>query len=126
VARLARVLRLGASRVELTIGLLDWCEPTPPTRDNIAGARVLAYGGARIKTIGLTGGALLGRRALEADGGGRVLVGVPGEGSGWNEPAWGYLAIEHRAHEHFGRHFPERPNPAVERPAPLQGHGRDV
>jgi hypothetical protein len=50
-----RVLRLGDSRVDLTIGLLDWCEPTPPTTDNIAGARVLDYGSAHIKTIGLEG-----------------------------------------------------------------------
>lgn len=120
-----RVLRLGDSRVDLTIGLLDWCEPTPPTTDNIAGARVLDYGSAHIKTIGLTGGALLGHRPLEADGGWPVLVGVPDEGRRWNEPAWGYLEIEGRTHEYFGRHFPEHPIPASERPAPLQRGERD-
>jgi len=110
--------------VLLTIGLIDWCEPTPPTAENIAGARVLDYGTAHIKTIRLTGGGLLGHRPLDLDGDWPGLVGVPDRGPSLDESTWGYLSIEDRAHDYFGRHFPEQPDPAIERPAPLQAeHG---
>lgn len=119
-----RVLRVWDSRVLLTIGLLDWCEPVPPTEDNIAGARGLDYGTAHVKTVGLTGGALLGHRPLDLDGGWPVVVGVPDRGPSLDEPTWGYLVIADQAHSYFGRHFPEHPTPAVERPAPLQSGWR--
>ena len=32
--------------------------------------------------------------------------------------------LEEHAHAHFGRHFPEQPNPATERPTPLQDGNR--
>jgi len=112
-----RVLRLD-SRVLLTVGLLDWCEPRPPTSESISGASVLDWGVAHVKTIELTGGALTGHRDLAEDGGLLRLVGVSAEGPG-AEPVWGYLSIEAKAHDHFGRHFPEEPNPATERPPAL-------
>jgi hypothetical protein len=115
-----RVLRVWDSRVNLTVGLLDWCEPVLPTPDNIAGARVLRYSMIHIKSGRLTGGELLGHRPLVQDGGWESLVGEPDLGPGVHEGAWGYLFIEELAHGHFGRHFPESPNPAVERPVPLQ------
>lgn len=119
-----RVLRVWDSRVLFTIGLLDWCEPVPPTADKIAGARVLEHGKAHIKTVAHTGEALLGHRPLEDDGGWAALVGIPDRGPSLDEPTWGYGMIADRAHSYFGRHFPEQPNPAVERPAPLQNEWR--
>lgn len=113
------VLRLD-SRVLLTVGLLDWCEPSPPTAESITGARVLDWGVAHIKTIELTGGTLLGHRDLAEDGGLDRLVGVSAEALA-DEPVWGYLSIEDKAHDHFGRHFPEEPNPATKRPSALSG-----
>jgi hypothetical protein len=101
----------------IVVGLLDWCEPDAPTADAIAGALVLAYGLAHVKTIRETGGQVLGHRPLEADGGLDVLLGGRTLSQDW---AWGYMMIEAYAHDHFGRHFPERPEPAVERPVPLR------
>ena len=103
-----QVLYVPDGRVAVVVGLLDWCEPVPPAADSIAGAGVLDWAGAHVKTIGLTGGPLLGHRLLDS-GGGWALGGV----------TWGYLEIENRAHTHFGRHFPVEPTPAVERPQPL-------
>ena len=120
-----RVLRVWDSRVNLTVGLLDWCEPVLPSADNIEGAQVLAYSMVHIKSIRLTGGVLLGHRPLQDDGGWEGLVGEPDRGPGIHEGAWGYLHIEDLAHDYFGRHFPEQPNPAVERPTPLRSGSRD-
>lgn len=114
-----RVLRVWDSRVHVTTGLLDWCEPDPPTTDSIAGARVLRYSMAHIKSIGLTGGSLLGHRPLADDGGWVALVGAPDRGPGLHEGAWGLVFIEDLAHSYFGRHFPASPNPAVDRPPAL-------
>ena len=109
-----QVLYVPEGRVTLVVGLLDWCEPVPPTADAIAGAPVLDWNGAHVKTIELTGGPLLGHSLL--DGGGGWALGYG---------AWGFLEIENRAHAHFGRHFPDAPSPAVERPQPLrrEAHG---
>ena len=114
-----RVLQLLDSRVLLVVGLLDWCESQPPSAESIAGAPVLAVGSVNIKAIELTGGALLGHRDLGLDGGlPRLLVSMPGALS--DPPVWGYLSIEDKAHDAFGRHFPENPNPATERPSALR------
>lgn len=48
-------------------GLLDWVSDSPPTAGAIAGALTLIQGGAHIKTILATGGAILGNRPLELD-----------------------------------------------------------
>jgi hypothetical protein len=48
-------------------GLLDWVSDAPPTAATIAGATTLIQGGAHIKTILATGGAILGNRLLEVD-----------------------------------------------------------
>jgi len=97
----------------VVIGLLDWCEPSLPTVDSVTGAEVLEFGHAHIKSIELTGGPLLGNYPLQ-----------PGEGWALGGSTWGYLVIEERAQSYFGRHFPEDPNPAIERPAPLQSDWR--
>ena len=107
-----QVLYVPEGRVKLIVGLLDWCEPGPPTAEATAGVPVLDWNGAHVKTIALTGGPLLGHSSLTS--GGWAL------GYG----AWGYLEIENRAHARFGRHFPEQPNPATEHPAPLQSDWR--
>ena len=49
-------------------GLLDWVGSSPPTADSIAGRRTIKQGGAHIKAIVHTGGAILGSRPLELDG----------------------------------------------------------
>ena len=116
-----RVLQLLDSRVLLVVGLLDWCEPLPPTAETIAGASVLAAGAAHIKTIELTGGALLGHRDLAQDGGLPRLVAALPEVLD-DPPVWGYLSIEDKAHDAFGRHFPDQPSPATERPSALRQH----
>ena len=103
-----QVLYVPEGRVMLVVGLLDWCEPVPPTAEAIAGAAVLDWNGAHVKTIELTGGPLLGHSPL-AGGGWALGYGV-----------WGYLEIENVAHARFGRHFPEAPNPAIEPPQPLR------
>jgi hypothetical protein len=90
----------------IIVGLLDWCEPDLPTADSIAGVRVLDYGDAHVKTVRETGGMLLGH-------------GTPPVVPGLDNPnlsVWGYQVIEEVAHEHFGRHFPEEPHPAIDRP----------
>lgn len=105
------------ARTTLDVGLLDWCEPERPTSDSIAGATVIDYGTAHVKTIRETGGELLGHRPLDADGGSAALLGQ----RTYVLPAatWGYATIEALAHEHFGRHFPAEPAVATSRPAPL-------
>lgn len=115
-----RVLAVDVQEVatsrSLIVGLLDWCEPDPPTSDRIVGCIVLDYGVVHIKTVRETGGVLLGHRPLDADGGLEVLLG----GHAVNDcPVWGYKSIEGVAHDRFGRHFPEQPAGATMRPAPL-------
>src|SRR3954465_2814050 len=89
------------------VGLLDWCEADPPTAQSIANAVVLDYGHAHVKTVGETGGMLLGH-------GEPPVVACLADP---NLPTWGYRFIEALAHRYFGRHFPEFPTPAIERPA---------
>jgi hypothetical protein len=116
------VLRVSDSRVLLTVGLLDWCEPAPRTSESIARVRVLDFGLAHVKTIGMTGGGLLGHRDLDEDGG---LPGVLGGGAADvagrldGQAVWGYLSIADKAHGVFGRHFGEEPTPATVRPSGL-------
>lgn len=114
-----RVLATGtltaAPTRSLIVGLLDWCEPAVPTAELIAGRAVLAFGNAHIKTIGKTGGPLLGHRALEDDG----LEAIVDPDALEHVPVWGYASIEELAHQFFGRHFPLEPDPATERPAHL-------
>ena len=102
-------------RRSLIVGLIDWCGPEPPTSENIAGCSVLEYGIAHVKTIRETGGVLLGHRQLETDAGLDALL---GRRSLYDCSVWGYRFIEGVAHEHFGRHFPEQPPYASERPVP--------
>jgi hypothetical protein len=83
---------------------------------NIAGARVLEYGVAHVKTVRETGGVLLGHRPLEADGLDQLL-----HDRDWSRVGvWGYRSIADKAHDHFGRHFAEDPPVAFEQPTPLQ------
>ena len=49
-------------------GLLNWAGSQPPTDESIADARLIEQGFAHIKTILTTGGEVLGRRDLDADG----------------------------------------------------------
>jgi hypothetical protein len=58
----------GASRVLFLAALLDWHSQSEPTQDSIAGAGVLAQGKAHVKAVRESGGAILGRRELTADG----------------------------------------------------------
>jgi hypothetical protein len=88
-------------------------EAVPPTAASITGRTVLAGGRAHIKTIRETGGELLGHRSLEDDGGLDALIG-PGVPNA--APTWGFVSIEERAHQHFGRHFANEPAFATERP----------
>lgn len=91
----------------LIIGLLDWCEPDPPTAEAIAGAAVLSCGHAHVKTVRETGGMLLGHADPP------TVAGIADP----NLSTWGFKLIEGLAHDHFGRHFPESPVLATERPA---------
>jgi hypothetical protein len=95
----------------VVVGLLDWCEPHPPAAEAIAGAEVLRHGLAHIKTVRETGGTLLGNAEPP------VVDGLADPNLG----SWGYQFIEELAHDYFGRHFPERPVPALERPAGIGG-----
>lgn len=108
-----QVLYVPEGRVNVVVGLLDWCEPDLPTADAIAGAPILDWNAVHIKSIRLTGGPLLGNSPLEPGG----------WAMGWT--GWGYLEIESRAHNHFGRHFPDEPNRAVERPQPLRREAQE-
>lgn len=93
----------------LVVALLDWCESDLPTADSIADAAVLDFGIAHVKTVRETGGVLLGH------GDPRTVTGI----DNLNLAAWGYKHIETLAHHHFGRHFPEEPYPAIERPTSI-------
>lgn len=117
-----RVLATGSAgslgrRTALVVGLMDWCEPHPPTADALAGAVVTDHGATHVRTVRETGGPLLGHRPLESDGGlDALLAGRPVHD---DLVGWGYASIEVRAHALFGRHFPDTPAVATGRPAPL-------
>lgn len=117
-----RVLWKGASRVQLAVGLMDWCEPEPPTASSISGRDILAYGIVHIKSVELTGGPILGNCPLENDAGWSRLRDRADFRAGLGEDHWGYLEIESRAHRFFGRHFPASRATATERP-PALGEG---
>lgn len=70
--RILAISDLTATR-SVVVGLLSWCEPHLPTADTIAGAPVLDYGVAHVKTVRETGGMLLGPRPLDADGLDQIL-----------------------------------------------------
>ena len=55
------------ARVSFLAAVMDWHGDTPPTPDNIAGAKCLAQGEAHLKAITETGGAILGHSPLELD-----------------------------------------------------------
>ncbi len=104
----------------VTLGLLDWCEPESPTSDAIAGVKVLDYGREHVRVLEPLGG-LLGNRPLEADGGLEYLLdGRPVSGDAVE--TWSSI-IAARAHARFGRHFPESPAQATERPPGLGNRG---
>jgi hypothetical protein len=48
-------------------GLHDWVGAAPPSGSEIAGTAIVAFGVMHIKSITMTGGAILGERPLEAD-----------------------------------------------------------
>ena len=119
-----RVLWLGSSRVELAVGLMDWCEPIPPTAQAIANRKILTYGRVHIKCIELTGGPIIGNCPLEGDAGWRELQSRPDFRRGMGEEVWGFMEIEARAHNIFGRHFPDVEGIAAERPPALEQERR--
>jgi hypothetical protein len=104
----------------VTVGLLDWCESEKPTSDTIAGAKVLEYGIEHVRFIAAHGG-ILGHRPLDLDGGvAHLLGGRPLTGDAvnvWADSISGY------AHARFGRHFPESPAKATERPTGITSSG---
>jgi hypothetical protein len=110
----------GLSNRLVTVGLLDWCEPDKPTPDAIAGVKVLDYGIEHVRFIAAHGG-IRGHRPLELDGGAaHLLDGRPLRGSDvsvWADSISGY------AHARFGRHFPETPVKATERPSGIAAGG---
>jgi hypothetical protein len=114
-----RVLCLLPSRTRVLMGLMDWCEPTIPTAESLRGCTVLNCGAGHV-TLSLTqaGRPILGNLALEdydhwqAEGAAWVALAV-------GTVTFGGDALEGPAHSHFGRHFPEQPSPATERPSPL-------
>jgi hypothetical protein len=59
---------VGGGRRLFFAGLMDCVGAAPPTSDDLAGARLIAQGSAHVRTTRETGGAVLGWRALEADG----------------------------------------------------------
>jgi len=56
------------SRSSMIAGLLDWVGDAPPTGDAIAGRPLLESGHLHVRSIGETGGTVLGHRPLELDG----------------------------------------------------------
>lgn len=63
-----RVLEVGPKTGrQIVVGLMDWVGAVPPTSEAIAGCKVIEHGGAHIKTIKETGGAILGCRDLKLD-----------------------------------------------------------
>lgn len=103
----------------LVVGLLNWCEPHPPTEAAINGVRVLDYGIAHVKTVRETGGVLLGHCPLAPE----ELARLVGDSNWRDRGVWGYRHIAALAHKYFGRHFPDNPPVAIERPPPLQSPG---
>jgi hypothetical protein len=106
----------GVNNRQLTVGLLDWCEPEKPTAGAIARAKVLRHGIEHVRVIAAHGG-LLGHRPLDVDGGLEYLL--PGRPvTGLDVSVWSD-SISDYAHDLFGRHFPESPAKATERPTGL-------
>lgn len=117
--------RGSGSRVTFGIGLLDWCGPQVPTPDDLDGVQVLTFGFAHVKTVADSGGHLLGTARV---------VGGPSDDEfaraarfEWPEvrniPTWGRGTVVGSVHQQFGRHFPEHPLVAVERPWALRQGG---
>jgi hypothetical protein len=102
------------------MGLMDWCGPTTPTAGNLRGCKVLNYGAGHVKwSLTETGLPVLGNLGLEDYDHWRAEAGA------WADLEVGTMTLggdglEPHAHAHFGRHFPEQPSPATERPTPLQ------
>lgn len=115
--------RNSGSRVTFGIGLLDWCGPQVPMPDDLDGARVLEFGFAHVKTVADSGRHLVGTA--------RVVGGPTDDAFAraarfeWPEvrdiTSWGRGTVEAMVHTRFGRHFPEHPSVAVERPWALRG-----
>ena len=85
-------------RVGVIVGLLDWVGSAPPTTDDIAGARVLAWGLTRVQAISNSGGVVLGNRPLVEDGLEEIcLTNAVGERSS----VWGWKTILNRAEAAF-------------------------
>ncbi|MBO3089329.1 hypothetical protein [Cellulomonas dongxiuzhuiae] len=107
----------------VVVGLLDWCGPTPPDCKVVSSSPIADYGLAHVKTI--------------TDNGGDGLIGWCSKVQGppvaelaamiqeFQVPMWSRDFIELRAHSLFGRHFPDVPGVAAERPAALERGGAD-
>ena len=119
-----RVLRVLDGRSRVIVGLVDWCEPTQPTADTIQSRKILTSGTANVRSIAETGGPILGNAPLEDEADWDTRLRRPGEPPRVGDVAFGGEGLESVAHEYFGRHFPDHPVPATERPAPLQSTNR--
>jgi hypothetical protein len=119
-----RVLCLLPSRTLLIMGLMDWCEPTVPTAESLRGRGVIHFGaGHATLSIAERGQPLLGNLQLE-DGDHWQAVAAAWTANEVGSVTLGGDGLEGHAHAHFGRHFPEFPSPATERPVPLRGAWR--
>ncbi|KQS65764.1 hypothetical protein [Modestobacter sp. Leaf380] len=83
---------------------------------NLQGGRILEYADMHVKAIQLTGGEILGNARDVVD---REVHDLFISAKNMNRGTWGYLEIEARAHDHYGRHFGFAEGVAVERPAGL-------
>lgn len=109
--------RGSGSRTKIAVGLLDWCGPQLPTCADVGRAKVIDYGVAHIRTIETTGAHVIGNCTLAtAPTAQEVAIAA----SRFEIPAWGLDTIEFAVHAHIGRHFPEHPAVATERPAALE------
>jgi hypothetical protein len=118
-----RVLCLLPRRTFVIMGLMDWCEPRVPTGEGLHGRKVLHFGAGQVRSIAEAGRPILGNLELEDDDYWQAV------GTAWLANEVGSVTLggdglEGQAHAHFGRHFPEHPYPATERPVPLQGDWR--
>jgi hypothetical protein len=121
-----RVLRVLEGRVLVVVGLMDWCEPTLPTAASLQGRRILKFGTAHVRSIAETGGPILGNAPLEDEADWDAQLPRPGEPPRVGDITFGGEGLESSAHEFFGRHFPNHPVSAAERPAPLQSDYRGL
>jgi hypothetical protein len=101
------------------MGLMDWCEPTLPTAEDIGGRKVLHFGAGHVRSIAETGQPILGNLALE-DHQTWATVARDWQAAEVGSVTLGGDGLEGQAHQYFGRHFPEHPSPTIERPAPLE------